>query len=146
MLKKIFAPGSHPASINLALLVLRVWIGATMLLNHGIGKVTGFSSMSHGFPDPLGVGHVTSMALVVFAEAVASSLLVLGLVTRFAALVLAVDVGVAFFAVHKAALSGGHSGELAFIYLAGFVTLLLAGGGAISADAAAFKGGSAKGG
>jgi putative oxidoreductase len=43
--------------------------------------------------------------------------------------------------VHKTALSGEHSGELAFIYLAGYVVLLIAGGGKISVDQALFGGG-----
>jgi putative oxidoreductase len=51
---------------------------------------------------------------------------------------------VAFIYGHKLSLSGNHSGELAFIYLAGFVTLLLAGGGSISLDQSVFKGGGKK--
>src|SRR5205809_453536 len=51
----------------------------------------------------------------------------MGLLTRFAALVLATNVGVAFFFAHKGALSVGHSGELAFIYLPGCISLLFAG-------------------
>ena len=51
----------------------------------------------------------------------------MGLLTRFAAVVLATNVGVAFFFAHKGALSVGHSGELAFIYLRGYISLLFAG-------------------
>jgi len=90
--------------------------------------------MSSGFADPLGVGHRTSLALAVFAEVVASLLLIVGLTTRFAALVLAINLGVAFVMVHKTSLSGAHSGELAFIYLAGYVLLLIAGAGRMSVD------------
>lgn len=71
-----------------------------------------------------------------FAEVVCSILLVLGLFTRFAALNLIATMSVAFYFVHKASLERGpNSGELAFIYLAGFVALLLAGGGRFSLDA-----------
>ena len=115
------------------------------MLNHGVGKLRGFDSMASSFADPFKIGHTPSFALVVFAEVVASSLLALGLVTRFAALVLMVNLGVAFCYVHKMALSGGHSGELAFIYVAGFVTLFLAGPGRISLDKRLFgKGGGSK--
>lgn len=145
MLKRVFAPGSNPFWTNLALLLLRVWLGATMLLNHGMGKLTGFKSMAGGFPDPLGVGHTTSLVLVVFAEAICAGLLAVGLVTRFASLVLAIDMAVAFFAVHKGALSGEHSGELAFVYLAGYAAIVIAGPGSFSADKMLFKAGSAKG-
>ena len=42
---------------------------------------------------------------------------------------------VAFFVVHKGALKGPNSGELAFVYLGGLVTLLIAGAGCFSLDA-----------
>lgn len=144
MFKKLFAPGNDSFLASLGLIVLRVWLGGTLLLNHGLEKLTNFSSMSGGFPDPFKVGHSASFSLVVFAEVLAAALLVLGLVTRFAALIAAVDMAVAFIYVHKMALSGSHSGELAFIYLAGFLTLLLAGGGAFSFDKIAFKGAAKK--
>ena len=99
-------------------------------------KLLDFADLSHKFPDPLGVGSTASLVLALFAEVVCSGLLVLGLVTRLAALSAAITMGVAFFLVHKASLEmGSHSGELAFIYLAGFVTLVIAGPGVLSADA-----------
>jgi len=110
-----------------------------MLIQHGAGKLTAFETMASGFPDPLGLGHITSYVLVVGAEFFASVLLMAGLLTRFAALMLAVNMSVAFFVVHKSALTGEHSGELAFIYLAGFATLLLAGSGRISLDKVFFE-------
>lgn len=145
MLNKIFAPGTNSFWANAGLLVMRTWLGATILLNHGLGKLTGFGKLSGGFPDPFGIGHPASLVLVVFAEFFAAGLLVFGLVTRFAALVLCINMTVAFVYAHKAALSGDHSGELAFIYLAGFFTLLIAGGGSFSVDKALFKSGSSKG-
>jgi putative oxidoreductase len=63
---------------------------------------------------------------------------ILGLVTRWSALVLAIDMGVAFVGIHKGALSRQGSGELAFIYLMGYVTLLLAGPGSFSVDQVLF--------
>jgi putative oxidoreductase len=138
MLKRLLGPSNDPFQTSLALLVLRVWLGLTMLLNHGLAKAKGFSSMASNFADPLGVGNTTSLALVVLAEVVASALLILGLLTRFAALMLAVTMAVAFLIAHKGALSGDRSGELAFIYLAGYVTLLLAGAGRFSLDKSLF--------
>ena len=139
MIKKLFVPGKDSACSNFALLVLRVWLGVAMLAHHGYDKLTTFGEKSAGFPDPLGVGHVMSLVLVVFAEFFCSLLLITGLLTRFAALVLAIDLSVAFFFIHKAVLSGAHSGELAFIYLAGYVALLIAGPGRFSADGSLFK-------
>src|SRR2546430_128846 len=97
MFKKIFFSRNDSFCTSLALLILRVWLGMTMLINHGVGKLTTFSEKAADFPDPLGVGHGASLALVVFAEVFASMLLVMGFVARFAALVLAINVTVAFF-------------------------------------------------
>ena len=139
MIKKLFAPGNDSPCTHLALLVLRVWLGVAMLANHGFDKLTTFGEKSAGFPDPLGVGHGMSLALVVLAEFFCSLLLIVGLLTRFGAFVLAFNMTVAFFIVHKGALSGEHSGELAFIYLAGYVALLIAGPGRFSVDGSLFK-------
>jgi putative oxidoreductase len=144
MFKKLFAPGNDSFGASLALLLLRLWLGMTMLVNHGVDKLKGFSDHASGFPDPFGIGHSASLALVVFAEVVGSMLLITGLVTRFGALVLVVNMAVAFFVAHKASLSGSHSGELAFIYLAGYMALLLAGGGRFSVDKSLFGGGGGK--
>ena len=45
-----------PASADVGLLVLRLWVGLSLLLLHGLDKVRNFQKMSGGFPDPL---HVT---------------------------------------------------------------------------------------
>lgn len=124
-----------PRSADFALLVLRVWLGLTLVLNHGWGKLATFGASVDKFADPLGIGRPLSLGLVVFAEVVCAGLIALGLFTRFAALVLIVNMGVAFFIVHQQVLSGPASGELAFLYLAGFVTLFLAGGGRFAFDA-----------
>jgi len=139
MLKKFFAPGAESFCTHFALLGLRVWLGTTMLANHGFAKLTNFGEMSAKFPGLFGLGSAPSLALAVFAEFFCSLLLVVGLLTRLAALNLAVTMAVAFFIAHKGSLTGEHSGELAFIYLAGFVTLLVAGPGRFSTDGGLFK-------
>lgn len=138
MLKKIFAPGDDSACTHFALLLLRVWLGVTMLSCHGYEKLVTFGKKAGEFPDPLGVGPAMSLALATFAEFFCSLLLILGLLTRLGALALAFNMAVAFFVIHNGALSGKHSGELAFIYLAGYVTLLFAGPGRFSVDGSLF--------
>lgn len=124
-----------PVNVDAGLLLLRLSLGLSMLLIHGMDKVNHFSKYAGQFPDPLHVGHKASLCLAIFAEVGASALVVLGLFTRFAALVLIINLSVAFFMIHKAALTTGpSSGELAFIYLAGFVSLLFAGGGRMAMD------------
>jgi len=134
MFSKLFAPGNDSSLTSFGLLSVRLWLGLTLLLNHGIGKLKNFDTMAPSFMDPFKIGHTPSFALVVFAEVIAASLVAAGLVTRFAALVLMVNMGVAFFMAHKGTLSGNHSGELPFIYLAGFTALFLAGAGKVSLD------------
>jgi len=119
---------------NLGLLILRVWLGLSMLLLHGWSKVEKYAGMSQGFPDPLGVGPAMSLNLVIFAEVLCAVLLVVGLATRLAAIPLVITMAVAFFAIHGGTLVGEGNGEMAFIYLAGFVALLIAGPGKFSFD------------
>lgn len=138
MFRLIFAPGNDSALTNLALLVLRLWLGSAMFFNHGLEKLVRFTDVAPDFPDPLGIGHPVSLALVMFAEVAGSALLVVGLLTRFAALMLVIDLFVAFLMVHQTSMNGTNSGELAFIYLSGFVVLLIAGGGMISLDMVVF--------
>jgi putative oxidoreductase len=112
-----------------------------MFFVHGLDKLSHFNDIAVHFPDPIGLGAKPGLALVTVAETLGAILLALGLLSRLGALMLAIDMGVAFFMVHKMAFGGSHPGELAFIYLAGSVTLLLAGPGKFSIDKALFGGG-----
>jgi putative oxidoreductase len=123
-----------PRSADAGLLILRAWSGLSMLVLHGWGKMINFNQVAANFPALVGTSRI-SLALAVFAEVVCAVLLTLGLFTRFAALNLLVTMSIAFFVVHGGALSGEQSGELAFIYLATYVTLLVAGGGRFGLDA-----------
>ena len=139
MIKKILAPGNDSFLTSFALFVLRLWLGLGMFFIHGLDKLSHFSDYAGKFPDPIGIGAKPGFVLVVIAEVLGASLVALGLLTRLGALMLAVDMGVAFFLVHHRALGMvPNSGELAFIYLAGYVTLFLAGPGKISLDKAFF--------
>ena len=128
-----------PASVDAGLLVLRLWTGLSLLLLHGWTKLSTFQQMASKFPDPLGVGHRTSLTLALVGEVLCPILLVLGLFTRFGALGAAINMSVAFFLVHKGKLTGQGSGEMAFIYLASFVVLLVAGPGKFALDGSSGK-------
>lgn len=123
-----------PASMDLALLVLRVWVGGSMLLLHGWPKLVAWGEKAATFPDPLGVGSEASYALAVLGEAVGSVLLIFGLFTRLGALLGGVTMAVAFFIAHGGQLTGPGNGETAFLYLGAYVTLFLAGGGFYAVD------------
>ena len=139
MFKKLFIPSDDSDLTSMALLVARLWFGLAMLFNHGLDKLVHFKDIVGTFPDPLGIGQEASLVLVVFAEVLGSLLLAVGLLTRVAAAMLVIDMFVAFLMVHKTALTGPQSGELAFVYLAGYVLLCIAGGGLFSLDTVAFS-------
>lgn len=127
--------GFIPRSADLALLFLRVALGLSMLLLRGWGKLTHLSNGAEEFPDPLGIGKVATLVLALLAEIFCSVLLIGGILTRFAAAVLLITMGVAFFQVHQGDFSMPGA-ELAALYGFGFATLLISGGGRFSADGA----------
>lgn len=120
------------SSPDAGLLLLRLWLGGSMLWLHGWDKLAALFSGKLSFLDPLGIGEIPSFLFTVLAEAGCSVLLVLGLWTRWAALILAFTMGVAFFIVNSANLKG--SGELAWLYLGGCLVLFAAGAGKFSVD------------
>jgi putative oxidoreductase len=124
-----------PRSADFALLLIRVWYGASIFAVPGLMKLKNFSAMKSQFPDLLGIGGQTSLVLVIFAEVVCSALLVIGLFTRVAALVLAFTMAVAFWMAHGHKLVGDNNGMPAFLYLGAFLALFFAGAGKFSVDA-----------
>lgn len=124
-----------PFSPDAGLLLLRLLFGGLMLVLHGSSKLLHFATYEGEFIDFLGLGPTASLALAVFGEVVLAGLLVVGLLTRFAALGLVITMAVAFFIGHGGALQGDNSGELAFLYLGAYLVLLVAGAGRFSVDA-----------
>ena len=124
---------------DLAPLVLRVALGALMLA-HGYQKVTsgpaGFGRLlaELGVPAPTVMGYV-----VTYTELVGGALLVVGLLSRLAALALTVDlvVAIALVKVNVGLIAGhgmGAGAELDLAYIAGFLAILLGGPGRFSLD------------
>lgn len=133
-MQKLLTLDFIPRSVDVALLVLRLWLGLSMFLLHGWGKLSNLIAGTAKFPDILGIGATPALVLAILAEFFCSLLLIVGLWTRLAALMLAITMSVAFFVAHGAKLSGQGSGELAFVYLAGYMVMLLAGAGKFSVD------------
>lgn len=125
-----------PRSADVGLLLLRLWFGISMVALHGWLKVANFPTMAEKFPDVLGLGSgKVNLALAIVGELICAALVTLGLFTRLAALVCAITMFVAFWVAHGHRLTGQGNGELAFLYLGGFLTLFVAGGGRFSVDA-----------
>jgi putative oxidoreductase len=114
------------------LLTLRVAVGG-MMLTHGWTKLVRLAQTPDQFADPLGLGPEISLGLAVFAEVICAALIVFGAATRVAAVPLLITMMVAAFVVHGADPFGKK--ELALLYGAGALTLMLTGGGRLSIDA-----------
>jgi putative oxidoreductase len=136
-MKKFFSTQCSDGAFNLGIFVLRVTFGLLLLIDHGLGKITHFSSLEYTFFDFLNIGHRMSLALCIFAEVVCTGLLALGLFARFAALVLVINFSVASFIALKGQPLAGR--ESALLLLAAFFALLLVGPGKYSVDGAMGK-------
>jgi len=104
---KILKLSFLPKSPDYGLLILRVALGFSMLMLHGRDKLLNFSATVEKFPAVLGIPSNIGLGFAIFAEVLCSALLIAGLFTRFAALMLAVTMGSAFFFVHKSSLIAG---------------------------------------
>lgn len=131
MMKKLLFPRYADGNIfSIFLLALRVLIGGLFLL-HGLDKLLNFAVYSGDFPDPLGIGSVASMILVIFAELFCSIAFILGFFYRLLMIPMIISMFVAFFWIHQADIA---QGELAFLYLIIFITMFIAGPGRFSLD------------
>jgi putative oxidoreductase len=132
MIKKIFNPGNYPKNVDFVLLLLRAAIGG-MMLTHGLGKLTMlFGNDPIVFPDPIGVGITTSLALAAFTQVICSIFLIFGVATRFSAIPLSITMVLAAFVVHANDDFAGK--EMALLYLLIYVVLAIVGAGKYSID------------
>jgi putative oxidoreductase len=120
-------------SVDLALLILRIALGLLIFVNHGIEKIFTFNSMLDIFPDPIGIGKFPSLIFALITDGICSILIVFGLFTRISALLLSINLLVAFVLFHKLEITDIH-GELAAIYLVITLVILFYGSGNISVD------------
>lgn len=116
-------------------LILRVALGALILFHgvskilHGVGFITGLVAKA-GLPPALGY-------LVYVGEVIAPLMLVFGVWTRIAALIVAINMIVAIVLVHVPQIftlsnTGGWALELEGIYLASAIAIILLGAGRYS--------------
>lgn len=130
-MRKFLSTQYNATTYNLGLLILRLSAAGVILMNHGYQKLVNYGTMKDKFMDFMGLGTTVSLSLSLFAEFFCALLLILGLFTRFAALFLVINMGVAFMLAHGGSFADG---ELPFLYLAIFVAILLMGPGRISID------------
>ncbi len=90
--------------------------------------------MAGHFPDPLHIGPVPTLAFSLLSDGICSILIFFGIAARWAALVITVNTCMAFILVHHYRFHGPGNGELPWLYLAGALTILIAGPGRFSVD------------
>lgn len=115
---------------------LRVVVGVVFML-HGWEKYSAGISKTTSWLESIGIPYATLAAPVLMGvELLGGALLVLGLATRFAALVLLAEMVVAFLTVHQdsgfAAAEGGY--ELVLVLAVALAGFALAGSGATGLD------------
>ena len=137
MFSRILKLDFIPSSADAGLLVLRVCLCMSLFLKHGSEKIFHFSEMAAHFPDPLHLGPSTGLVFAMIGDSVCSVLIFAGLATRWASLVAFVNIFVAWAFVHRFLFFGHDAdhGEIIVLYLAGLLSLLIAGPGRYSVDA-----------
>jgi putative oxidoreductase len=131
-MRKLFSTSTSDNAFSFAMLVLRLGVGLSMMINHGLDKLMHFAQKAPRFADPFHIGSTTSLSLVVFAEFFCSAFIILGLFTRLACIPLIIAMSVALFIANKGAFFG--VGEAAGLFLSCFITLLFTGPGKVSLD------------
>jgi putative oxidoreductase len=137
MIRRILLMKGFALRRDCGLLALRLFTALPLFLKHGTEKLFRFHHMAAHFPDPLHIGPVPSLLFATLSDGICTLLLIFGLATRWAALIIFINVGVAFALVHHFAIFGpqGDHGELIVLYLGATFTLLLSGAGKYSVDA-----------
>jgi len=136
MMRDVMLMKAPPASRDAGLLMLRLVGVLPLFLRHGIEKLFTFSAMAGHFPDPLHIGPVPSLIFAMLSDGICSLFLLLGLATRWAALVCLINIVVAWAFVHHFQFfgRGADHGELIVLYIAIMLALLFAGAGRYSLD------------
>lgn len=132
-MKKLLQLQFIPASYNVALLVLRIWLGLGLFVKHGMEKLFHFSQMQGHFPDPLHIGATIGLIFALLSDGICSLLVLLGFATRLAALIIVINLLVVFTFIHHFSFMEEHA-ELVYLMLGGFISILIAGGGKYSLD------------
>lgn len=120
---------------DIGLLILRIVFGLVLIYGHGFDKITTVVRWDEiQFMDPIGIGATLSFYLAAFAEGLCAVLLIIGLFSRFAALILSINFLVIF--IFHAFMVGDNFMilEPRFFYLFTFIALFFTGPGRFSLD------------
>lgn len=122
---------------NVGLLILRAFFGLYMAFGHGLGKITGGPEQWAQLGGTMGIFGLGFMPtfwgfMAAVAEFLGALLIVVGLLTRPAALLLTLNMAVAATAHLTGAIDG--SPEMALLYGVVFLSLIFVGPGTYSVD------------
>jgi len=131
MSKNAFSTGFKGGAVHFALLLIRL-TAIMMLINHGLPKIQNFDTLAGAFYDPLGMGFKFMLILTIFAEVVCAGFVVIGLLTRWAALVLFIEMLITTFGYHAGDAFADIELDLHYILI--FAVLILLGAGKYSVD------------
>jgi putative oxidoreductase len=112
---------------DVGLLVFRIGLSLSVFIAHGIPKVSNILNGNWDFPDPVGLNPELGLILSAGAESVCTLLIALGILTRVCTIPLIFTMVVATWVIN-----GGApfiQQEKSFVYLVGWLLLLLAGPG-----------------
>ena len=112
-------------------LLIRISI-SLLMFRHGLDKLVNFTEKKADFLHPFGIGSGYALMLAIFAEAFCSILVSAGLFTRLAIIPLITTMCVAILIAHAG--DPFPHREMAVIYLAIFVGILIYGPGRYSLD------------
>lgn len=131
-MRRIFNTNTNSNGLHFWLLLLRIAV-ACFMLTHGWPKLEKVIEGNYQFADPFGIGAKPSLLLSVFAEAICSILILIGLATRLATIPLIINMAVAAFIAHGQ--DPFAKKELALLYLLIYITIAVLGPGKYSVDA-----------
>lgn len=135
-MSKLLSTNYSDGAFNVGSLLLRLGMGS-LLLPHGLDKLTHFAQYKGQFINFLGIGTTLSLALTIFAEFFCSIFVILGLGTRLAAIPPFIAMSVALFKAHNGDIFG--KGEHPALFAIGFLAILFFGPGKVSVDGAMGK-------
>ena len=130
---------------DVGLLIMRVVVGGSLVLKHGVEKAFDFHTMATNsrlpFPDPIHIGVVPSLVIALLSDFICGILVIMGLGTRVAAAFAFVNIMVAWITVHHFSFFGprGDHGEIIVLMMGGMAAFAFTGAGRYSIDYLATK-------
>lgn len=136
LVKKFVQLNFAPRYTDAGLLLFRIVIGVNLFLKHGWFKLALFGNPAAKFPDPFHLGIQATLVFAFLSDGIGAILVVLGLGTRAATLIMTANLLVAWgmvYQFHYFPPASATTEELAF-YLGSVIALTFTGPGKYSLD------------